>query len=74
MVQRSGLNFSGCISSSHSRGCKTNHLSWLLSLNPRLEVWLVPSPARKHHNLRKETVCCFTCTATFPDLATISGQ
>lgn len=53
---------------------KQNHLHWQLSLNPSLEESLVPSPARKHHNLWKQTVCCFTCAATFPDLATRHGQ
>lgn len=74
MIRCSGSIFGGGNSSSHSKGCKTNHLHWQLSLNPSLEESLVPSPARKYHNLWKQTVCCFTCAATFPDLATRHGQ
>lgn len=74
MIRHSGSNFGDGSSSQSQQGCKTNHIHWQLSLNPSLEASLVPSPARKHHNLWKQTVCCLTCAAPFPDLATTHGQ
>lgn len=74
MIRHSGSDFRWWHFIQSQQGCETNHIHWQLSLNPSLEASLVPSPARKHHNLWKQTVCCLTCTALFPDLATTHGH